>query len=236
MRDVDAEHGAALGRRDEPAGPSGLGSSRRVGALPGPSDGARWLRRGASAVGTAALVVAAAAASHYGGEFSDMPALGLGAPVPSVIAKLGRRNDRVLLAPMQHLAYCNLPKAASSTVTTYMTGLNVNIHKFSDVEKFIVERGGDSHFAMVRYSTFHEAGLEHWRNSSAPPYRYFTVVRHPGETDYTRTRTFPIVPPDPPSEPSPATRRPTTTPIMTPRPTPARSDTHRHAAVQHVVR
>ena len=178
MRDVDAEHGVALGRRDEPAGPSGAGSSRRVGALRGPSDGAdgaRWLRRGASAVGTAALVVAAAAASHYGGEFSD-------------------------------------------------------------VEKFIVERGGDSHFAMVRYSTFHEAGLEHWRNSSAPPYRYFTVVRHPGETDYTRTRTFPIVPPDPPSEPSPATRRPTTTPIMTPRPTPARSDTHRHAAVQHVVR
>lgn len=180
-----------------------MGSSRRVGALPGPSDGARWLRRGASAVGSAALVVAAAAASHYGGEFSDMPALGLGAPVPSVIAKLGRRNDRVLLAPMQHLAYCNLPKAASSTVTTYMTGLNVDIHKFSDVEKFIVERGGDSHFAMVRYSTFHEAGLEHWRNSSAPPYRYFTVVRHPGEN---HAHTFPIVPPDPP-EPSPVTDR-----------------------------
>jgi len=207
MRDVDAEHGAALGRRDEPAGPSGLGSSRRVGALPGPSDGARWLRRGASAVGTAALVVAAAAASHYGGEFSDMPALGLGAPVPSVIAKLGRRNDRVLLAPMQHLAYCNLPKAASSTVTTYMTGLNVDIHKFSDVEKFIVERGGDSHFAMVRYSTFHEAGLEHWRNSSAPPYRYFTVVRHPGETDYTRVHSRSFLPtPRPNRRPRPDDR------------------------------
>ena len=143
MRDVDRKR-----RRTGPATsqrPSGAGSSRRVGALlRGPSDGAdgaRWLRRGASALGTAALVVAAAAASHYGGEFSDMPALGLGAPVPSVIAKLGRRNDRVLLAPMQHLAYCNLPKAASSTVT-YMTGLNVNIHKFSDVQ-FIVERGGD---------------------------------------------------------------------------------------------
>ena len=211
-----------------------MGSSRRVGALPGPSDGARWLRRGASAVGTAALVVAAAAASHYGGEFSDMPALGLGAPVPSVIAKLGRRNDRVLLAPMQHLAYCNLPKAASSTVTTYMTGLNVNIHKFSDVEKFIVERGGDSHFAMVRYSTFHEAGLEHWRNSSAPPYRYFTVVRHPGETDYTRTHI-----PDRSSRPPVRTvaRDPTTDHDAHHDPAPhPRTHTHRHAAVQHVVR
>ena len=186
-------------------------------------------------MGTAALVVAAAAASHYGGEFSDMPALGLGAPVPSVIAKLGRRNDRVLLAPMQHLAYRNLPKAASSTVTTYMTGLNVDIHKFSDVEKFIVERGGDSHFAMVRYSTFHEAGLEHWRNSSAPPYRYFTVVRHPGETDtraHIHSRSFL------PTPVRTVARDPTTDHDAhhDPAPHPARSDTHRHAAVQHVVR
>ena len=186
-------------------------------------------RRGASAVGTAALVVAAAAASHYGGEFSDMPALGLGAPVPSVIAKLGRRNDRVLLAPMQHLAYCNLPKAASSTVTTYMTGLNVNIHKFSDVEKFIVERGGDSHFAMVRYSTFHDAGLEHWRNSSAPPYRYFTVVRHPGETRRAfRPRSFL---PNRTGRPRLDDRPPQPTTDRIPHP---RDD--RHAAVQHVVR
>ena len=129
------------------------------------------LRRAGLAVGSVALVVAAATASHFGGEFSDMPALGLSTPVPNIIAKLGRRNDRVLLAPYHHLAYCNLPKAASSTVTTYMTGLNVNIHKFSDVEQFIIDRGGDSHFAMTQYSTFHEAGLEHWRNSSAPQYR-----------------------------------------------------------------
>ena len=129
-----------------------------------------------------------------------------GLPLLQLDAKLQDFLDRVLLAPMQHLAYCNLPKAASSTVTTYMTGLNVNIHKFSDVEKFIVERGGDSHFAMVRYSTFHEAGLEHWRNSSAPPYRYFTVVRHPGET--RRIYTSPIVPPLDAPEPSPVTRRP----------------------------
>ena len=118
-----------------------------------------------------------------------------GIQVCGIIAKLGRRNDRVLLAPYHHLAYCNLPKAASSTVTTYMTGLNVNIHKFSDVEQFIIDRGGDSHFAMTQYSTFHEAGLEHWRNSSAPQYRYFTVVRHPGKNPRCNPRVPFTVPP-----------------------------------------
>ena len=177
------EDAPLMSRRDEPAGPSGS-SSHRIGAPRGSENRttmAMVLRRAGLAVGSVALVVAAATASHFGGEFSDMPALGLSTPVPNIIAKLGRRNDRVLLAPYHHLAYCNLPKAASSTVTTYMTGLNVNIHKFSDVEQFIIDRGGDSHFAMTQYSTFHEAGLEHWRNSSAPQYRYFTVVRHPGK-------------------------------------------------------
>ena len=172
-------------------------------------------------MGSVALVVAAASASHFGGEFSDMPALGLSTPVPNIIAKLGRRNDRVLLAPYHHLAYCNLPKAASSTVTTYMTGLNVNIHKFSDVEQFIIDRGGDSHFAMTQYSTFHEAGLEHWRNSSAPQYRYFTVVRHPGKNPSMQS-----------SSPVHCSSLALT---LTTRIRPQHNQ-HRHTAVQHVVR
>jgi hypothetical protein len=96
-------------------------------------------------------------------------------------AALGRAGDRVLLSPGHHLAYCNVPKAASSTLTTYITGLNAGIHSFPEVEKYIHDNGGDSHFALSQYSTFGEAA----QMDTSGEYKYFTVVRHPGTRLYS---------------------------------------------------
>jgi hypothetical protein len=100
-------------------------------------------------------------------------------------AALGRSGNRVLLSPGHHLAYCNIPKAASSTITTYMTGLNAGIDTFSAVEKYIQDNGGDSHFALTQYSTFEEAEQMRRLNPDDDPTRYFTVVRHPGTRLYS---------------------------------------------------
>ena len=100
-------------------------------------------------------------------------------------AALGRAGNRVLLSPGHHLAYCNIPKAASSTLTTYMTGLNAGIDTFSAVEKYIQDNGGDSHFALTQYSTFEEAEQMRRLNPDDDPTRYFTVVRHPGTRLYS---------------------------------------------------
>ena len=100
-------------------------------------------------------------------------------------AALGRSGNRVLLSPGHHLAYCNIPKAASSTLTTYMTGLNAGIDTFSAVEKYIQDNGGDSHFALTQYSTFEEAEQMRRLNPDDDPTRYFTVVRHPGTRLYS---------------------------------------------------
>jgi len=99
-------------------------------------------------------------------------------------AALGRPSNRVLLSPDHHLAYCNIPKAASSTLTTYMTGLDAGIDTFSEVERYIQDNGGDSHFALTQYSTFEEAE-QSGRNPDDEPTRYFTVVRHPGTRLYS---------------------------------------------------
>ena len=98
---------------------------------------------------------------------------------------LGRSNNRVLLSPSHHLAYCNVPKAASSTVTTYMTGLNAGINTFKGVEEYIQANGGDSHFAMTQYSTFEDAALASQLEPDGEKYKVFTVVRHPGTRLYS---------------------------------------------------
>ena len=100
-------------------------------------------------------------------------------------ALLGRENNRVLMSPAHHLAYCNVPKAASSTVTTYMTGLNAGINTLKGVEEYIQANGGDSHFAMTQYSTFEDAELAESLSSDGANFKVFTVVRHPGTRLYS---------------------------------------------------
>ena len=100
-------------------------------------------------------------------------------------AALGRSNNRVQLAPNHHLAYCNVPKAASSTITTYMTGLDAGINTFRGVEEYIQANGGDSHFAMTQYSTFEDAELASQLQPDGEAYKVFTVVRHPGTRLYS---------------------------------------------------
>jgi hypothetical protein len=90
-----------------------------------------------------------------------------------------------LMSPAFHLAYCNVPKAASSTVTTYMTGLNAGINTFKGVEEFIIANGGDSHFAMTQYSTFKDAEMAEAMSDDGASFKVFTVVRHPGTRLYS---------------------------------------------------
>ena len=151
-----------------------------------------------AAIGALACCGAVAAyASSSSAPFSGMVALGAGrrrardaSPVTSAhaarrAAALGRSNNRVLLSPSHHLAYCNVPKAASSTVTTYMTGLNAGINTFKGVEEYIQANGGDSHFAMTQYSTFDDAALASQLEPDGEKYKVFTVVRHPGTRLYS---------------------------------------------------
>ena len=65
-----------------------------------------------------------------------------------------------------------------------MTGLDAGIDTFSEVERYIQDNGGDSHFALTQYSTFEEAE-QSGRNPDDEPTRYFTVVRHPGTRLYS---------------------------------------------------
>ena len=151
-----------------------------------------------AAIGALACCGAVAAyASGSSAPFPGMVALGAGRrrardvpPVTSAhaarrAAALGRSSNRVLLSPSHHLAYCNVPKAASSTVTTYMTGLNAGINTFKGVEEYIQANGGDSHFAMTQYSTFEDAELASQLEPNGEAYKVFTVVRHPGTRLYS---------------------------------------------------
>ena len=156
--------------------------------------------RGARLAAIGALACCGAVAAYASGSsapFSGMVELGAGrrrardaSPVTSAhaarrAAALGRSNNRVLLSPSHHLAYCNVPKAASSTVTTYMTGLNAGINTFKGVEEYIQANGGDSHFAMTQYSTFEDAALASQLEPDGEKYKVFTVVRHPGTRLYS---------------------------------------------------
>lgn len=151
-----------------------------------------------AAIGALACCGAVAAyASGSSAPFFGTVALGAGRrrardvpPVTSAhaarrAAALGRSSNRVLLSPSHHLAYCNVPKAASSTVTTYMTGLNAGINTFKGVEEYIQANGGDSHFAMTQYSTFEDAELASQLEPNGEAYKVFTVVRHPGTRLYS---------------------------------------------------
>ena len=156
--------------------------------------------RGARLAAIGALACCGAVAAYASGSSAPFPgtvALGAGRrrardvpPVTSAhaarrAAALGRSSNRVLLSPSHHLAYCNVPKAASSTVTTYMTGLNAGINTFKGVEEYIQANGGDSHFAMTQYSTFEDAELASQLEPNGEAYKVFTVVRHPGTRLYS---------------------------------------------------
>jgi hypothetical protein len=173
---------------------SRLGGNTHGGAI---SHGTRLVVIGALAC-CGAVVAAVASSSSAGVVSTHVVALGSagkhhgGARVkvnsPHAArraAALGRENNRVLMSPAFHLAYCNVPKAASSTVTTYMTGLNAGINTFKGVEEFIIANGGDSHFAMTQYSTFKDAEMAEAMSDDGASFKVFTVVRHPGTRLYS---------------------------------------------------
>ena len=77
------------------------------------------------------------------------------------------------------IAYCSIPKAASSTLTAYLTGIAHGASNFSQAEQFIINHGGDNHFAFRQ-----KAGYTQLK-AQGRPFKFFTVVRHPGTRLYS---------------------------------------------------
>ena len=77
------------------------------------------------------------------------------------------------------LAYCSIPKAASSTLTAYLTGINQGLTTFQQAEQYILNKGGHSHFDFAQVQSYE------WLRGLKRRFYFFTVTRHPGTRLYS---------------------------------------------------
>jgi len=77
------------------------------------------------------------------------------------------------------VAYCDIPKAASSTLTSFMVGLERNMRDIGAVQAARTAEGTASVFQMMPRRRYYDLQQEGGR------YKTFTVVRHPGTRLYS---------------------------------------------------
>ena len=96
--------------------------------------------------------------------------------VPALSVPPGPRR-KILVLPSQHLAYCRLPKVASTEIVTYMAAIRFGLHTPKDV----YDRHGDR--GLPFEASWSVLGKEWWKSQNG--WRLFTVVRHPGTRLYS---------------------------------------------------